>query len=75
MTAVLAQMSFGGYSLLQILIIIIVIAAGFAITQAILAAMGKQIPPVVIQVFWILCLAALGIIALIFLFSFIGRIG
>jgi choline-glycine betaine transporter len=64
-----------GYSLLQILIFVIIIAAAVAITLAILSAMGVAVPPVAVRVFWILVLAFLGIAALVFLFSLVGRMG
>jgi len=64
-----------GYSLLQILIFVIIIAAAVAITLAILSAMGVAVPPVAVRIFWILVLAFLGIAALVFLFSLVGRMG
>ncbi len=70
----LAQV-FAGYSLLQILIFEIISAAAVAITLAILSAMGVAVPPVAVRVFWILVLAFVGIAALYFLFSLVGRMG
>ena len=70
----LAQVA-GGYSLVQILVLVIVVAAAVAITLAILNAMGVAVPPVAIRIFWILVLAFLGIAALFFLFSLVGRMG
>ena len=64
-----------GYSLLQILIFVIIIAAAVAITLAILSAMGVAVPPVAVRIFWILVFAFLGIAALVFLFSLVGRMG
>jgi choline-glycine betaine transporter len=61
--------------LLQILIFVIIIAAAVAITLAILSAMGVDVPPVAVRIFWILVLAFLGIAALVFLFSLVGRMG
>ena len=40
-----------GYSLLQILIFVIIIAAAVAITLAILSAMGVAVPPVAVRIF------------------------
>jgi len=37
--------------------------------------MGVAVPPVATRVFWILVLAFLGIAALVFLFSLVGRVG
>ena len=64
-----------GYSFLQILIIVIAVAAAIAITVAVVRAMGMSIPPVFVRVFWILVLAAVGIMALIFLFRLVGSMG
>ena len=71
---ILAQVA-GGYSLVQMLILVIVVAAAVAITLAILNAMGVAVPPVAVKIFWILVLAALGVAALVFLFSLVGRMG
>ena len=60
---------------IQILIFVIIIAAAVAITLAILQAMGVAVPPVATRVFWIVVLAFLGIAALVFLFSLVGRVG
>jgi choline-glycine betaine transporter len=64
--------AFGGYSIVQILVFVIVIAAAVAITMAILNAMGVAVPPVAVRIFWIVVLAFLGVAALMFLFSMIG---
>jgi hypothetical protein len=72
-TAVLAQFAAGGYSLLQILVLVIVIAAAIAITYVILGQMGVAIPAWAIRIFWVLVLAFVGIAALYFLFSMVGQ--
>ncbi len=64
----------GGYSFLQCLVIIIVIAAAIAITYVVLGQMGVAIPDWVVKIFWICCLAFVGVAALYFLFSMVGSI-
>ena len=71
---ILAQMAFGSYSLVQILVFIIIIAAAIAITYVILGQMGVAIPDWVIRIFWILVLAFVGIAALVFLFRMAGSL-
>jgi hypothetical protein len=41
--------------------------------NVILGQMGVTIPPAFVRIFWIICLAFVGITALIFLFNMIGR--
>ncbi len=69
---ILAQFAAGGYSLINILVFIIVIAAAIAITYVILGQMGVAIPEWVVRIFWILVLAFVGIAALVFLFRMAG---
>ncbi len=67
-------MIFAGYSLLQILVMLIVIAAAFAIVYIILGQMGVAIPEWVVRIFWVLVLAFVGVAALIFLFRMVGSV-
>ena len=62
----------GGYSLYQLLILIIVIGAAVAITFVILRQMGVVVPPFIITIAWILLAVFIGVIALRFLFSMSG---
>ncbi len=65
---VLGQFVAGGYSLLSILVFIIIACAAVGIAYAITNAMGVAIPPIVRTVVGIVCLAFLGVAALVFLF-------
>lgn len=58
-----------GWGIGHILIVIILIAAGIAITFLVLKKLGITIPDWVIQIFWICCVATFGILAIKFLFS------
>jgi hypothetical protein len=75
MLSILAQVAgggvgaFGGYSIVQLLIIVIVIVAAIAITIVIVRAMGMEIPGWVFTVAWILVAVFVGVIALKFLAS------
>jgi hypothetical protein len=64
-----------GYSLLQILMIVIAVAAAIAITVAAVRWMGLTIPPQAVMIFWIIVAAFVGIIALKFLFQIVGSSG
>ena len=64
----------GGYSLLQFLVLIIVVAAACAIVFVVLRAMGVAIPPWIVQIGWILLACALGIVALKFLAGLAGAV-
>jgi hypothetical protein len=61
--------AFGGYSILQICMIVIFVIAAIAITIVIVRAMGIEIPGWVYTVVWILVAAFVGILALKFLAS------
>lgn len=58
-----------GWSLFEIFRAIIVIAAAIGIVYVILRVVGVTIPPWVVQIFWILLAAFVGILALGLLFS------
>jgi hypothetical protein len=73
--ALLAQAMGGGYSLIQIAVFIIVIAAVVGIVYVILNQMGVAIPGFIIQIIWIILAAFVGIAALYFLVSLVGRMG
>jgi hypothetical protein len=73
--ALLAQAALGGYSLMQIAVFVIVIAAACAIVFVILRQMGVEIPGFIVQILWILLAAFVGILALYFLVSLVGRMG
>lgn len=57
------------WSILAILIAIVVIAAGVAIVYVALRKFGVTIPDWVVQIFWILVVAFVAILALKFLWS------
>lgn len=57
------------WSILAILIAIVVIAAGVAIVYVALRKFGVTIPDWVVQIFWILVVAVVAILALKFLWS------
>jgi hypothetical protein len=61
----------GGYTIAQSVIGIIAIAAIVAILYVILGKMGVAIPDWVVQIFWILVLAAVGILAVKFVMGLI----
>lgn len=63
-----------GYSLLQVLVLVVVIAAALAIVHIVLARMGVAIPAWVVQIFWVLVVAVVGVAALYLLFSLVGRL-
>lgn len=65
----LAQAIIGGYSIVQIVIAIIVIAAVVGILYIALQQFGVTIPPFVVKVFWILVCAVVCILAIKFLAS------
>jgi hypothetical protein len=73
--ALLAQAALGGYSMVQLGVIVIVVAAVIGIVYVILRQMGVMIPPFIVQIMWILLAAFVGILALYFLVSMVGRIG
>jgi uncharacterized protein (DUF983 family) len=58
-----------GYSLLQVLIAVVIVAGAVAIVYVVLERMGVAIPEWVIRIFWILVVAVVAILALKFLFS------
>ena len=60
--AVFAQ--FGGYSIIQLLILIIVIAAVIGIVIVVIRQMGVQIPQFIIMIAWIVLAAIVGIFAI-----------
>lgn len=67
MLPLLAQVA--GYSIVHWVIMIIVIAAVVAIMHIVLGKMGVAIPDWVVQIFWIIVLAVVGILAIKFIFS------
>ena len=48
-------------------VFIIIVAAIAAVVYVVLQQMGVAIPPAVVKIFWILCAAVLGILAVGFL--------
>ena len=64
-----AQALIGGYSIVQVVIAIIVIAAVVGIMYVALQQFGVAIPPFVVKVFWILVCAVVCILAIKFLAS------
>lgn len=60
----LAQMFIAGYSLAQLAIIVVVVAAVVALVYVALRQFGIGIPPWVIQVFWILVVAFVVVVAI-----------
>jgi hypothetical protein len=72
--ALLAQ-GLGGYSIVQFAVLIIVAAAVVGIVWTILNQMGVAIPGFIVTILWILLAAFIGIAALYFLVSLVGRMG
>ena len=66
MSTVLAQVGLGGYSLAQIAIIIVVVAAVIAMVWVALRQFGIAIPQWVIQIFWIILVAFVVILGIKF---------
>lgn len=72
MNALLAQVRVvpaASWSLGEILIAVVVLAAIVAIVYAALQYFSVSIPPVVVRIFWILVVAVLAILAVKFLLS------
>lgn len=67
MSALLAAM--GGWSIGEIVIAIVVIAAVVAVCYVALNQFGVSIPPWVIRIFWICIVAVVAIFAIRFLLS------
>jgi len=65
----LGQAGFGGFGIVHWIIMIIIIAAVIAVMYVILNRMGVAIPGWVVQIFWILVAACIGIMAIKFLLS------
>lgn len=63
----IAQIAFGGLSIAQLAIVIIVVAAIIAVVFVALKQMGVQIPAFVITIFWILTAAVVCVLAVKFL--------
>jgi len=57
----------GGYSLIQIAILIIVIAGVIGIVFVVTKQMGVTIPPFIITVLWIVLAVIIGIVAIKFI--------
>lgn len=53
-----------GYSIVEIAIAIIIIAGVIAVVYLILGALGIQIPPIAIKLFWIVFAVCAGIFAI-----------
>ncbi len=68
-TALLLAQGFGSYSLVQIIVAIIVIAACLGIMFVALRQFGVTIPPFVVMIFWIVVCAVVAIIAIRFVAS------
>ena len=64
----LAQIG-GGYSLVQLVILAIVLIGVFGILFVVLRQSGVQIPPFIITIFWIVVCCAVAIFAIRFLMS------
>jgi len=67
--ATLIAEAVGGYSLAQIIVFVIVIAAIIAIAMVAIRVMGIAIPYWVIQIFWIVVIAVVAIFAIKFLLA------
>ncbi len=67
MTTLLANVA--GYTFGEIAIAIIIIAAVVAVVYIALRQFGVAIPPWVIQIFWVMCVAVVAILAVRFLLS------
>lgn len=69
MTALLAQMNWRAMSFGEILVLIIVVAACIGILYVALRAFGVGIPPWVVQIFWIVVVAFVAILAIRFVLT------
>lgn len=69
MTALLALAPIGAWSIGDIVIAIVIIAAIVAVMYIALRQFGVAIPPWVIQIFWICLVAVVAIVAIRFLLS------
>jgi hypothetical protein len=58
-----------GWTLESIFIAIIIVACAVGVVYVILRAVGVSIPPWVVNIFWILAAAFIGILAIRLLFS------
>lgn len=65
----LAQAVIGGYSIVQILLIIVVVAACVGIVYVALQQFGVAIPAFAVKIFWIVVCAVLAILAIKFVAS------
>jgi hypothetical protein len=72
--ALLAQ-AMGGYSMIQLGAIILVIAGVCAVVMVVLRQLGVTIPPFIVTILWIVLAVMIGILALYFLGSMISRLG
>lgn len=57
----------GEWTIVQVLIAIIVIAAAVGIMYAALQYFGVAIPPIVVRIFWIVVIAVVAIVAIKFI--------
>lgn len=69
MIAILANAAVGGWSIGDILIAVVVIAACAGILYAALQYFEVVIPPVVVKIFWICVIACVAILAIRFVLS------
>lgn len=59
----------GAWTLGEVLIAIVVVAAVVGIAYLALQQFGIAVPPVVVKIFWIVCVAVVAIVAIRFLLS------
>jgi hypothetical protein len=71
--ALLAQ-ALGGYSIVQLAIIVIIIGAVIAIVLVALRAMGVAVPGWAMQIFWVVVIAVVAIFALVVLVRLVGSV-
>ncbi len=67
-----AQVSLGSYTVVQIALTIVVLAAVCALLKIALTTYGVEIPPFVLQAFWIVVVAVVIIVAILFLARIAG---
>ncbi len=68
MTPILAQFV-GSYSLIQVIVALIVLIGAIGILYVVLRQTGVQIPPFVVQIFWIVVVCFVAIFAIRLLMS------
>lgn len=62
-----ALLAIGGYSIIQLIVVAIILAGAFGILFIVLRQTGVAIPPWAIQIFWIVLVVVVAVIAVKFI--------